>query len=700
MDDLIGKTLAGRYRVDAFLGRGGMAEVYKVWDMQRSVYLAMKVLHEDLAQDKIFLRRFQREAQTLSRLQHPNIIRFYGLEQVGRLAFILMDYVKGHSLRQEIFDASHALSNERVLEVMRSICAALSFAHSQGFVHCDIKPANVLIDDTGRIQIADFGISRMSETATSTTMVGAGTPAYMSPEQVRGLNPTPQSDIYSLGVVLFEMLTGGERPFIGDQAQVTGTTGEKIRWEQIHLQPPSPRIFNPAISPKMEAVVMKCLAKDPNGRYGESLELLRELERVLGRITDVQDQKSLQGYPESDLSDKAKPEPIFRKKTGGSVSSRKVYSAFVVGGGIVALMLGILVLGSWKSTPSVTRSTPTTFNASVTPSWTSVSSTTFTPIAAFTPSFTPSLPVAPTMIPYTPTNIQPPSQYSLAFSSDQNGAFEVYLMDPDSGASEKLNNPSGYNVALWPTFCNDRIAAELQDTSKIKTQWIYFLESSSSNDSRLNVSGNASALGVPRCSPDGSYIAYSSLNSESDWPMKINSLTLGNTQLTLSDYHIVGYASWFQNSRDMIYMVYQKQSKNYRIIKMEALDSKRTNDISPLRIQNGSPITQSEFPAISPDGSQMAFVCTVGGNYWLCVKNFANGVTEALQRITYVTTHWDKQVIISAGTPAWSSDGSWIYFSSGNGGKWDIYRVHPDGSGGQNLTGNWPANEIMPATKW
>jgi len=278
MSELVGQVLNRRYRVEASLGRGSMAEVYKVWDEERATYLALKLLREDLAQDPVFIRRFKREAQTLAKLQHPNIVRFYGLEQDGLLAFMLMDFVEGTSLRAEIFQSQgRGLSPQRMLEIMQAVCSSLHYAHRRGMVHCDVKPGNILIDKTGRVLLTDFGIARMTESATA-TMVGAGTPAYMSPEQARGKDPTPQTDIYALGVVLFEMLTGGERPFTGEHGKTTGSTSEKVRWEQMHLKPPSPRKFNPEISPELEAVVLMCLAKKPAERYGSALELLNELQ--------------------------------------------------------------------------------------------------------------------------------------------------------------------------------------------------------------------------------------------------------------------------------------------------------------------------------------------------------------------------------------------------------------------------------------
>ena len=279
MTELIGHTIKNRYRVDKSLGRGGMAEVYKVWDMERNATLAMKVLHEDLALDNAFLRRFQREAQTLRALQHPNIVRFYELEQDGRLAFILMDYVEGESLKHKIFDAKGPMPFDQISAVMRPLCQALEYAHKKGFVHSDVKPGNIMLDNNGRVMLMDFGIARMTESAT-VTMLGVGTPAYMSPEQARGKPPSPQSDIYAVGIILYEMLTG-ERPFTGELATSGSSTSEKIRWEQLNLNPITPRRFNREVGDELEAIVMCCLEKDAHARFSSALELLTALERAL-----------------------------------------------------------------------------------------------------------------------------------------------------------------------------------------------------------------------------------------------------------------------------------------------------------------------------------------------------------------------------------------------------------------------------------
>ncbi|MGD8555472.1 MAG: serine/threonine-protein kinase, partial [Anaerolineales bacterium] len=355
MSSIIGQTLAGNYRVDAFVGRGGMAEVYKVWDNRRAVYLAMKLLRDDLAEDRVFLRRFRREAQTLAKLQHPNIVRTYGLEQDGELAFMLMDFVEGVSLRKEIFRTAAPFSPARVMEIMRPVCSALHYAHQLGMVHCDIKPGNILIDTKGHVLVMDFGIARMTDASTA-TMVGAGTPAYMAPEQARGENPSPQSDIYALGVTIFEMLSGGERPFTGERAQTTGTTREKVRWEQMHLAPPSLRQFNKSISPDLEALVLRCMEKDPKRRYASALELLNALIAILG------------GRPAAPIAAPARREvarpqavvapPAVAPPIGAPAPAkpdrRKLLVIGVVGSLVVVagLVCGVAMLNGWFS-PSV-----------------------------------------------------------------------------------------------------------------------------------------------------------------------------------------------------------------------------------------------------------------------------------------------------------------------------------------------------------
>lgn len=177
MSDLNGKTIATRYRVEKRIGEGGMAVVYRVWDDKRKRHLAMKVLKETYAEDKVFLRRFEREARTMMRLNHPDVVRFYGLEHKDDLYFILMDFVDGTTLRKFVFEIKKSLAPDQILWVLQPVCSALHYAHEMGMVHCDVKPANIKLDKPSRVLLADFGIARFSEGAATATRVGAGSAA-------------------------------------------------------------------------------------------------------------------------------------------------------------------------------------------------------------------------------------------------------------------------------------------------------------------------------------------------------------------------------------------------------------------------------------------------------------------------------------------------------------------------------------------
>jgi serine/threonine protein kinase len=281
MPDLTGQTLLNRYHIEELIGRGGMAEVYKAWDTHRQYYVAIKVMREDLAEDLEFLRRFKREARALAALSHANVVRFYSFEREGRLAFIVMDYVEGTTLRGRILDAEGTpLPLDEVASVVRQVCAALHYAHTENVLHRDVKPGNIMMQPYGRVMVADFGIAKAADAATATTVM-PGTPAYMSPEQCRSELLDARTDLYSLGVVAYEMLTG-RRPFVGEATEAgTGSTRERIRWEQMHAAPPPLRRYNPALPRAVEGVVLKALAKEREDRWPTPLAFWRTLEATL-----------------------------------------------------------------------------------------------------------------------------------------------------------------------------------------------------------------------------------------------------------------------------------------------------------------------------------------------------------------------------------------------------------------------------------
>jgi eukaryotic-like serine/threonine-protein kinase len=275
----LGDVLLGRYEIRKLLGRGGMAEVYRAFDTRRQYAVAVKVLREDLAEDWDFVRRFQAEAESLARLAHQNIVRFYSFEHDDHAAFIVMDLIEGDTLRRRLFESQgRPLAPARALPIVRQVAAALTYAHSEGIIHRDVKPGNIMLRPDGTVLLSDFGIAKAAD-ATTVTMAMPGTPAYMSPEQCRGAQVDARTDVYALGVVLYEMLAG-RRPFVGELAPdtVTGGTHERVRWEQMHAAPSDPRLHNPALTDGIARVMLQALAKAPNDRYPSALALADALE--------------------------------------------------------------------------------------------------------------------------------------------------------------------------------------------------------------------------------------------------------------------------------------------------------------------------------------------------------------------------------------------------------------------------------------
>jgi len=266
------RVLSGRYELDHLIARGGMAEVYRARDRLLDRPVALKILFPELSVDRSFVERFRREAQAAANLSHPNIVPVFDWGEDGGTYFIVMEYVDGRPL-SAILRTAGALHPERAAEIAADVAGALSYAHRHGVIHRDVKPGNVLITDEGTVKVTDFGIARAVNTEESLTQTGAvmGTATYFSPEQAEGLGVDARSDIYSLGVVLYEMVTG-RPPFLGE-------TPVAVASKHVREHPPLPRQINPAIPPDLEAVIMKCMAKSPEHRYASGEELRADLLR-------------------------------------------------------------------------------------------------------------------------------------------------------------------------------------------------------------------------------------------------------------------------------------------------------------------------------------------------------------------------------------------------------------------------------------
>ena len=272
MDSLIGELFDNRYRIERRIGTGGMADVFLARDESLGRRVAIKILAERYAQDEAFLERFRREATAAAGLSHPNIVSVYDRGQASGTSYIAMEYLNGPTLKDEITSRAPLPEAEVVNWAVQAL-DALEFAHRQGVVHRDIKPHNMILTDEGRLKVTDFGIARAANVA-QMTEVGSivGTAQYLSPEQARGLDVGPQSDLYSMGIVLYEMLTG-ELPFTGDSAV-------EIAMKQVSDPPPSIRKQNRLVSEGLEQVVMRALSKDPALRHRSARQMADELRRV------------------------------------------------------------------------------------------------------------------------------------------------------------------------------------------------------------------------------------------------------------------------------------------------------------------------------------------------------------------------------------------------------------------------------------
>jgi eukaryotic-like serine/threonine-protein kinase len=259
-----------RYQLEQSLGTGGMAIVYRAHDLMLERTVAIKILREDYSRDSSFIERFRQEAKSVANLSHPNIVTVHDFGLDSGLFFIVMEYVPGTDL-QTLLRKKGRFSVGDAINLMVQACAGIGYAHRAGLVHCDVKPLNMLVSPDLRLKVTDFGIARAlaSINTGEQSDIVWGSPQYFSPEQAAGLAPSPASDVYSLGVVLYELLTG-RLPFISN---------DPVELARLHREtkPTPPSYFNPEIPLPLEQIILKILAKEPSGRYRTADQLGRVL---------------------------------------------------------------------------------------------------------------------------------------------------------------------------------------------------------------------------------------------------------------------------------------------------------------------------------------------------------------------------------------------------------------------------------------
>ncbi|MEV5911906.1 Stk1 family PASTA domain-containing Ser/Thr kinase [Streptomyces chartreusis] len=279
-DPLVGQVLDGRYRVDARIAVGGMATVYRALDTRLDRVLALKVMHPALAVDAAFVERFIREAKSVARLAHPNVVQVFDQGTDGSYVYLAMEYVAGCTLRDVLRDRG-ALQPRAALDILEPVLAALGAAHRAGFVHRDMKPENVLIGDDGRVKVADFGLVRSVDTVTSTTGAVLGTVSYLAPEQIEQPGTADaRVDVYACGVVLYEMLTG-EKPHDGDSPAV-------VLYKHLHEDVPPPSAVVPGLAYELDELVASATARSPQIRPYDAVALLAQARETRARLNPDQ----------------------------------------------------------------------------------------------------------------------------------------------------------------------------------------------------------------------------------------------------------------------------------------------------------------------------------------------------------------------------------------------------------------------------
>ena len=320
-DKYIGRVLDDRYKIIELIGSGGMANVYKALSLRLNRYDAIKIMRDDTAMNEDLKRRFHAESQAVARLSHPNIVSVYDVSHTDDVEYIVMELVDGITLKQYL-QKKGALEPDEALDFTTQIARALEHAHSKGIIHRDIKPQNIMLLKNGMIKVADFGIASLENGIEENSGETVGSVHYIAPEQARGAAPDARSDIYSLGIVMYEMLTG-KLPFVGD-------SDLEVAVKHMNAEPVPPREIKPDIPEELERICLKAMSADIDKRYQTATDMLHDLEQYNSQTIAARASEE----PDAELIDSDKP-----KKKKRSAGSRRI----ALSSGILAVLLFIII---------------------------------------------------------------------------------------------------------------------------------------------------------------------------------------------------------------------------------------------------------------------------------------------------------------------------------------------------------------------
>jgi Tol biopolymer transport system component/tRNA A-37 threonylcarbamoyl transferase component Bud32 len=628
-DDLIGKIVNG-YEIIDVIGRGGMATVYRAHQMSMKRDVAIKVLPEKYINDDTYIQRFNQEVAIVAKLEHRNIVPVHDYGEFNGQPYIVMRYMSGGSVDDLL--TKGALKPDTILDVLEQIAPALDFAHARQVLHRDIKPSNVLLDDDGGAYLTDFGIARvLSEQQSSgiTTQGVVGTPSYMSPEQAQGLSLDARSDIYALGVMLFE-LTTGRRPFESD-------TPYGIAVMQVTTPPPSPRSFNPEISFAIEQVIYKALAKNREDRYANAQTLAEALKRALNRQTSVlhdTQPRAVQAAPV--VAAPVQPMPVQeqvvyappmtpnpgtsgyvppyappRKRRGGGSVWMSAALGGLLGCGVLAVLavIAIVVVSNLLSNqnvtpvPTVVRTRPA-ISATTSPTGGTPFATLDPTSAAARDTAVPQASDAQTIV---PVGVRPPEgieavigplQGGIVYFADRNNNYDIYALDFLTGVETQLTFSPQTDSYLSVSPDGQWIAFQ---SNRDEDFDIYVMDINGENLRQLTQ--NTVLDRKPAWSPDGEWIIFSS-NTESNTDI----FNLYRIRPDGSDLELI-----FENGQRNTDPVYSPDGR-YIAFTTGGMGGVGSREIALLELASGSVtlVTSNNFrdetPAFSADGTRLAYL--------------------------------------------------------------------------------------------
>ncbi len=645
----VGETI-GPYKIVAQIGQGGMATIFKAYQSNLDRYVALKVMHPALKEDRSFVMRLQREATVIAKLSHPNIVAVHDFREYEGIPFLVLQYIEGKTLKEVL--QQQKLNTQQILNIICPVADALSYAHARGVLHRDVKPSNILIDNEGHVYLSDFGLARIAQSGESTASqdMMIGSPHYLSPEQAKSEPVDVRTDVYSLGVVLYEMFVG-RVPFKAETTYATILA-------HINDPPPLPRSLNPRVPPAVEQVLLKALAKNPNERYPTVREMMRALENAVRGPREVDEPAApiplIEYKPSPDV---VTPSPQARVATPPAPAAPRATQSrrwlpMAIVSSVLIIILACLGLGALVLLPGLAGTpTPVIFPVT-TPTRVGI-----LPVpTATSPLVLPPLP-SPTRA-LSPTPVTAPRgkiAYTVVMGSNPDQR-TIYLADADGTDARAI-----IEAALWPSLSPDGKQIAYY---RIREEGIY-IANSDGGAARRVVSGETCCV---QWAPDGKRLMYlhGKLKTGDVKIVIINPDGTGRVEVT------TGFSpAWAPDGQRIVYTACQPGTTHCGL------------HIFDLRAQRATMITRDDgkTPHWSPRGDKIVYHADSGqgATNLFIINPDGSGRTQ----VTFGKGN--------TGQAVWSVDGNFIFYRSDQDGRaWGIFVMRADGSSRRLLINNVP----------